>query len=56
MSKWQEDTMYEITMSIREKGIEKKFRNELKKLSSSSNWKWRPIAERYEHAYNKVNR
>ena len=56
MSKWQEDMLYEITMSIKEKGIEKKFQKELKKLSNSSKWKWRPIAERYEQAYNTVNK
>ena len=56
MSKWQEDLMYEITMSIKERGQEKEFRKELKKLNYETKWKWRPISEKYEYVYTKINK
>jgi len=53
MSKWAEDTLYEITMSINEKGLRKEFDKEYKKLDQKQ-WKWRPVADKYEHVYNIV--
>ena len=53
MSKWQEDTLYEITQSIKEMGIEKEFHREYKKLDPEK-WKWKPVVEKYEHVYYKI--
>jgi hypothetical protein len=50
MSKWVEDTMYEITTSIKEKGIEKEFHKEYAKLDPKK-WKWKPVVEKYEYVY-----
>ena len=51
VSKWVEDTLYEITMSIKEKGIEKEFHEEYKKLNPKD-WKWKPVVDKYEYVYN----
>ena len=54
MSKWQEDTMYEITMSVQREGVEREFHKQLKKMRTQPEWKYKTISERYEYAYRVV--
>ena len=54
MSKWQEDIMYEITMSIQREGIEREFHKQLKKMRAQPQWMYKTVSERYEYAYSKV--
>ena len=54
MRKWQEDTMYEITMSVQREGVEREFQKQLKKMRTQPEWKYKTISERYEYAYRKV--
>ena len=54
MSKWQEDTMYEITMSVQREGVEREFQIQLKKMRTQPEWKYKTISERYEYAYRKI--
>ena len=54
MSKWQEDVLYEITMSVNQKGLEKEFNKQLKKMRTQPKHKWKTISEKYEYAYRKI--
>ena len=55
MSKWQEDILYEITMSVNNKGLQKEFDKQLLKMRTQTKHKWKTISEKYEYAYNKIN-
>ena len=54
MSKWQEDTMYEIHQDVESRGIRKQFDKQLKKMNKQPKHKYKDIVERWEYAYNKV--
>ena len=54
MSKWQEDLLYEITMSVDKKGIRKKFDKQLKKMDTQIKHKYKSVSEKWEYAYNKI--
>ena len=54
MSKWSEDILYEITMSVKEKGLRKQFDKQLKKMSKQSKHKYKSVSEKWEYAYNKI--
>ena len=54
MSKWQEDLLYEITMSVKEKGIRKEFDRQLKKMDKQVKHKYKSVSEKWEYAYNKI--
>ena len=54
MSKWQEDLLYEITMSVERIGKKKEFNKQLKKMNKQHKHKYKNIAERWEYAYNKI--
>jgi len=54
MSKWQEDILYEITMSVNNKGLQKEFNKQLNKMRTQPKHKWKSISEKYEYAYRKI--
>ena len=54
MSKWQEDLLYDITMSIKRKGIRKEFNKQLKKMDKQVEHKYKSVSEKWEYAYNKI--
>ena len=54
MSKWEEDTIYEITMSIKDRGVEQEFHKQLKRMRTQPEWMYKTVSERYEYAYRKV--
>jgi len=56
MSKWQEDTLYEITMSIKELGLQVKFNKQMEKMRTQSHHTHKTVSERYEYAYNKITK
>ena len=54
MSKWSEDTMYEITMSVENRGLRKQFDEQLKKMRTQPQHKHKTMSEKYEYAYNRI--
>ena len=54
MSKWQEDILYEITMSVKRLGLQRKFNKQMKKMKTQSHHAYKTMSERYEYAYNKI--
>jgi len=54
MSKWQEDTLYEITMSVQALGLAVKFNKQIKKMQTQPHHKHKTVCERYEYAYSKI--
>tara|TARA_R110002073_G_scaffold320000_1_gene494940 strand:+ start:113 stop:289 length:177 start_codon:yes stop_codon:yes gene_type:complete len=54
MSKWEEDTIYEITMSIKDRGVEQEFYSQLNKMKTQPEWKHKTVAERFEYAYKAI--
>ena len=56
MSKQQEDTMYEIYMEVEQKGLRKKFDKQLEKMQKQSQWKWKTVCERQEHALRQIKK
>ena len=50
MSKQTEDTMYAIYEEVERLGLRKKFDKQLKKMQKQSQWKWKTVCERQEHA------
>ena len=54
MSKWSEDTMYEITMSVESRGLRKQFDQQLKKMRAQPQHKHKTMSEKYEYAYNRL--
>jgi hypothetical protein len=54
MSKWTEDTMYEITMSVENRGLRKQFDEQLKKMRAQPQHQYKTMSEKYEYAYKKV--
>jgi hypothetical protein len=55
MSKWQEDTLYEITMSIKKLGLAKEFNEVMQRIRTQPEHKYKTVSERYEYAYRVVN-
>ena len=54
MSKWEEDTMYNIYTEVEQKGLRKKFNKQLKKMQKQSQWKWKTVCERQEYALKQI--
>ena len=54
MSKWSEDTMYEITMSVENRGLRKQFDEQLKKMRTQPQHKHKTMSEKYEYAYSRI--
>ena len=56
MSKQTEDTMYAIYTEVEQKGLRKKFNKQLKKMQKQSQWKWKTVCERQEHALMQIKK
>ena len=56
MSKWQEDLIYEIAISVKELGLEKKFDKQMTRMRDQTKHRYKTMSERYEYAYNKVTK
>lgn len=54
MSKWSEDTMYQITMSVDKRGLKKQFHKQLKKMRAQTQHQHKSMSEKYEYAYSKI--
>ena len=54
MSKWQEDLLYEITISVKELGLQKEFDKQMTKMRDQAKHMYKTMSERYEYAYNKI--
>ena len=54
MTRQQEDTMYEIYMEVEQKGLRKKFDNQLKKMRTQSKHKWKNMCEKQEYALMRI--
>jgi len=54
MSKWEEDTLYEIYNEVEQKGLRKKFDKQLKKMRTQPKHKFKTACERQEYALNKI--
>ena len=53
MGHW-EDIFYEITESIKEKGLRKEFDAQLEKMSHQDKHKYKEVRDRWEYAHQKV--
>ena len=51
-----EDLWYEITASIKSKGLKKQFDAQLEKMSHQDKHRYKDTRSRWEYAYNKVTR
>tara|TARA_Y100000590_G_C15158167_1_gene802534 strand:- start:43 stop:231 length:189 start_codon:yes stop_codon:yes gene_type:complete len=49
-----EDLWWEISSSIKEKGLQKKFDKQLEKMKTQEKHKYRDTRSSWEYAYNKV--
>jgi len=54
MSKWSEDILYEITMSVESRGLRKQFDQQLKKMRKHPQHQHKTMSEKYEYAYSKI--
>ena len=54
MSKWSEDTMYQITMSVETHGLQKQFHQQLKKMRAQPRHQHKTMSEKYEYAYSRI--
>ena len=54
MSRYTEDTMYEIHTEITQSGLRDKFDKQLKKMSKQSKHKWKSVCEKWEYALKRV--
>ena len=54
MSKWSEDTVYEITMSVESRGLRKQFDKQLKKMRTQPRHQHKTMSEKYEYAYSRI--
>jgi len=54
MSRYEEDTMYEIHQEISQNGLQEKFDAQLKKMRSQDKHKWKTMCEKWEYALNRI--
>ena len=54
MSRQEEDTLMEVYLKVKKKGIRKKFDKQLKKMSTQEKHKWKTPAEKWEYALLRV--
>ena len=54
MSKQTEDTMYEIYIEVEKLGLRKKFDKQMEKMQKQSQWKWKTMCEKQEHALRRI--
>ena len=54
MSKQTEDTMYAIYNEVEKLGLRKKFDKQLQKMQKQSQWKWKTMCEKQEHALMRI--
>ena len=54
MSKWIEDTMFEIHITVEKLGLRKKFDKQLRKMATQDKHEMKTPCERWEYALNKV--
>ena len=50
MSKWEEDTMYNIYTEVEQKGLRTKFDKQMKKMLKQPKHKWKTMCEKQEYA------
>tara|TARA_R110000772_G_scaffold6324_1_gene22135 strand:+ start:149 stop:319 length:171 start_codon:yes stop_codon:yes gene_type:complete len=56
MSKWVEETMYEVHVTVEKLGLRKKFNEQLRKMATQDKHKMKTPCERWEYALNKVKK
>ena len=56
MSKWVEETMYEVHVTVEKLGLRKKFNKQLRKMDTQDKHKTKTSCERWEYALNKVKK
>ena len=56
MSKWEEDTLYNIYTEVEAKGLRKKFDIQMKKMIKQSKHKFKTVCEKQEYALNKIKK
>tara|TARA_R110000787_G_scaffold76616_1_gene168779 strand:+ start:224 stop:394 length:171 start_codon:yes stop_codon:yes gene_type:complete len=56
MSKWVEETMYEIHIKVEKLGLRKEFDKQLRKMATQDKHKTKTSCERWEYALNKVKK
>ena len=56
MSKWVEDTMFEIHIKVEKYGLRKKFDKQLRKMATQDKHNTKTSCERWEYALNKVKK
>ena len=54
MSKWQEDLIYGIAVSVKDLKLEKQFTKQLKIMSKQPQHEYKTIGELYEYAFAKI--
>ena len=56
MSKWEEDTMYNIYTEVEQKGLRAKFDKQMKKMLKQPKHKWKTMCEKQEYALNQIKK
>ena len=54
MSKWEEDTLYEIYNEVEQKGLRKKFDKQLRKMQTQTKHDRKTASEKWEYALDKI--
>jgi len=54
MSKWEEDTLYEIHTEVTQSGLKDRFDKQLKKMLKQPKHKYKTICEKWEYALKRI--
>jgi len=56
MSKQTEDTLFEVHQEVEQKGLRKKFNEQLRKMSTQTKHNHKTSSEKWEYALNKIRK